>query len=55
MKFYKLAGAGQLIEITEGEYQFALDKAVLPQSHAVLKTDKHGFNYLGLAYFSLEG
>lgn len=54
MKFYKLTGAGKLIEITEGEYSFVLEKAVLPDYHEELKTDKQGFNYKGIAYIALE-
>jgi hypothetical protein len=55
MRYYELKGAGRLIEITEGEYEFLLRKAVIPEYHEMLKQPLQGFNYLGVAYIALEG
>jgi hypothetical protein len=55
MKYFELKGSGRLAEITEGEYEFILRKAVKPEFHAELMQPMHGVNYLGVAYIALEG
>jgi hypothetical protein len=55
MRYYELKGSGRLAEITEGEYEFVMRKAVRLAFHEEMRTPMHGFNYLGVAYICLEG
>jgi len=54
MKFYKLVGAGELVPVTEQEYDRILKQTVHQTFHEDLKKDKTGVNFSGAAYIALS-
>jgi len=53
MKFWKLIGIGSLVEITEGEYKFAMEMCVRESFQEIVTKPMAGFNYKGIAYLCL--
>lgn len=53
-KFYKLVGAGELLRVSEAEYDLRMVGAIRPEFYEDLKKHLTGFNFMGAAYICID-